>query len=327
MEVYKIVTLKDPVTGEKLIPRIPQGIQYEVVGDEITPPIDLTLDANTLNGHPLTDFLLKSDNIDADTLGGKPASDYALKSEAGASYTKGDTAEPPETLQAGSFYETSDGYLYIGNSENQPVEVLTLAHELNIGTINSMTVEAILNMMKEKGIGETASGTTTDYSDIITGKIALGATVTMGGHQWIVCHTDYNGGIFYLLDAVVEETCQFGSNINYSGSTLASKATAFESSLPSNVKDKLLTVNVSGVSAKVFVPTKDQYQGGFDLFSADESDDTSRMGYLNGAATSVWTSSPYSSSSVWSIDVGGRFNYNTQPNSTHGFRPAVCLAL
>lgn len=105
MEVYKIVTLKDPVTGEKLLPRIPQGLQYEVVGDEITPPIDLTLDASTLQGHP--------------------ASDFVLKSESGTNYTKGETADPPETLKAGSFYETSDGYLYIGNSENQPVEVLT----------------------------------------------------------------------------------------------------------------------------------------------------------------------------------------------------------
>ena len=110
MEVYKIVTLKDPVTGEKLLPRIPQGLQYEVVGDEITPPIDLTLDASTL---------------DASTLQGHPASDFVLKTESGTSYTKGETADPPEELNAGSFYETSDGYLYIGNSENQPVEVLT----------------------------------------------------------------------------------------------------------------------------------------------------------------------------------------------------------
>ena len=309
MEVYKIVTLKDPVTGEKLLPRIPQGLQYEVVGDEITPPIDLTLDASTLQGHP--------------------ASDFVLKSESGTSYTKGETADPPETLNAGSFYETSDGYLYIGNSENQPVEVLTLAHELNIGTINGMSVEAILNMMKQKGIGETAGGVVTDYSDIITGEILLGATVTMGGHQWVVCHIDYNGGVFYLLDAVVEEKCQFGaiSNTNYPNSTLAAKAAAFESSLPSNVKDKLLTVTVSGVSAKVFVPTQAQYKGGFNLFST-ETTDTGRIGYLNGVATVVWTSSPGSVGDVWVVTEegvleGGYYGSGT----TQGFRPAVCLPL
>lgn len=306
MEVYKIVTLKDPVTGEKLLPRIPQGLQYEVVGDEITPPIDLTLDASTLQGHP--------------------ASDFVLKSESGTNYTKGDTTDPPETLKAGSFYETSDGYLYIGNSENQPVEVLTLAHELNIGTINGMSVEAILNMMKQKGIGETAGGIVTDYSDIITGKIALGATVTMGGHQWVVCHIDYNGGVFYLLDAVVEEKCKFGSTANYPGSTLAAKAAAFESSLPSNVTDKLLTVNVSGVSAKVFVPTKAQYQGGFNLFSTEDND-AGRIGYHNGVATDVWTSSPTGSTGMaWYVVNVGNFN-NIGVTSTNGFRPAVCLPL
>lgn len=265
-------------------------------------------------------------SIDADTLGGKPASDYALKSDVGASYTKGETADPPETLNAGSFYETADGYLYIGNSENQPVEVLTLAHELNIGTINGMTVEAILNMMKQKGIGETAGGIVTDYSDIITGEIKLGATVTMGGHQWVVCHIDYNGGIFYLLDAVVEEKCKFGSTENYPGSTLASKAAAFERSLPSNVTDKLLTVNVSGVSAKVFVPTKAQYQGGFNLFSTADND-AGRIGYLNGVATDVWTSSPNGSSGmVWYVDRSGVFGA-IGTTSTYGFRPAVCLPL
>lgn len=62
MEVYKIVTLKDPVTGEKLLPRIPQGLQYEVIGDEITPPIDITFgDVSTLEGHQASDFLLTAD--------------------------------------------------------------------------------------------------------------------------------------------------------------------------------------------------------------------------------------------------------------------------
>lgn len=189
-----------------------------------------------------------------------------------------------------------------------------------------MSVEAILNMMKQKGIGETAGGIVTDYSDIITGEILLGATVTMGGHQWVVCHIDYNGGVFYLLDAIVEETCQFGSFANYPTSTPASKAAAFESSLPSNVKDKLLTVNVSGVSAKVFVPTQGHYQGGFNLFSI-ENVDTRRIGYnSSGSANEVWTSSPNGSGFVWFVTTGGSMNTGS-PTGAYGFRPAVCLAL
>ena len=300
-------------------------LSYDDNGELPSEPPYVSMDANTLGGHPANDFLLKTDEIDADTLGGKPASDYALKSESGTSYVKGETADPPEELKAGSFYETSDGYLYIGNSENQPVEVLTLAHELNIGTINGMSVEAILNMMKQKGIGETAGGIVTDYSDIITGEIALGATVTMGGHQWIVCHIDYNGGVFYLLDAVVEESCIFGNNINYPNSTLASKAAAFESALPSNVKEKLLTVTVSGVSAKVFVPNHAHYNGGFNLFT-NASRDANRIGYLNGVVTTVWTSSLENNPQIYAVDIGGGF-YPDHFSTAHGFRPAVCLAI
>ena len=313
---------------EGLILQSDNPLSYDDNGELPSEPPYVSIDADTLGGHPANDFILKTDEIDADTLGGKPASDYALKSEAGASYTKGDTADPPETLKAGSFYETSDGYLYIGNSENQPVEVLTLAHELTISNINqisSMNVESIFNLMKQKGIGETAAGITKDYSDIITGQIALGATVTMGGHQWIVCHIDYNGGIFCLLDAVVEESCIFGNNINYPGSTLASKAAAFESALPSNVKEKLLTVTVSGVSAKVFVPNHAHYNGGFDLFT-NASRDANRIGYLNGVVTTVWTSSLENNPQIYTVDIGGGF-YPDHFSTAHGFRPAVCLAI
>ena len=60
MPTYKLVTLKDPVTGEYLIPRTPLSLGYEVQPDgSLTPPIEM----------------------DAATLGGKPASDYMLKSE------------------------------------------------------------------------------------------------------------------------------------------------------------------------------------------------------------------------------------------------------
>ena len=324
MEVYKIVTLKDPVTGEKLIPRIPQGIQYEVVGDEITPPIDLTLDANTLNGHPLTDFLLKSDNIDADTLGGKPASDYALKSEAGASYTKGDTAEPPETLQAGSFYETSDGYLYIGNSENQPVEVLTLAHELNIGTINGKTVEQIIDYLTEQFV-ENKIGNVGKYDGVITGEIALGNYVDMGGYTWRVCHVDNGAKEFYLIlnNINTKDNTQF-DNAAYAGSTVAGKCTSFMNTMSANVINLLKMKTVNGVTAKMFIPSYEQMNGGFDLFT----DNVSRIVHdQTGATQPYWTSSLTGPNNIWYVNNDGSLINRGVLSNSLGFRPAVCLAL
>ena len=60
MASFKQVTLKDPVTGEYLSPRVYGALEYEVVEDgEVTPPYDMN--ADTLQGHPASDFLLRSE--------------------------------------------------------------------------------------------------------------------------------------------------------------------------------------------------------------------------------------------------------------------------
>lgn len=79
MPIYKLVTLKDPVTGEYLIPRTPLSLGYEVQPDgDLTPPIEMN----------------------AATLGGKPASDYMLKSE----YTPVDLSEYLKNTDADTKY-------------------------------------------------------------------------------------------------------------------------------------------------------------------------------------------------------------------------------
>ena len=60
MPTYKLVTLKDPVTGEYLIPRTPLSLGYEVQPDgSLTPPIEM--DADTLGGYHATDFAKLTD--------------------------------------------------------------------------------------------------------------------------------------------------------------------------------------------------------------------------------------------------------------------------
>ena len=56
MATYKQVTLKDPKTGDYLIPRVYGTLGYQVVDGEITPPFDPQLDAYTLQGHPASYF-------------------------------------------------------------------------------------------------------------------------------------------------------------------------------------------------------------------------------------------------------------------------------
>ena len=67
MASFKQVTLKDPVTGEYLSPRVYGALEYEVVEDgEVTPPYDMN--ADTLQGHPASDFLLKSEYTPVDAI-------------------------------------------------------------------------------------------------------------------------------------------------------------------------------------------------------------------------------------------------------------------
>ena len=63
MASFKQVTLKDPVTGEYLSPRVYGALEYEVVEDgEVTPPYDI--DADTLQGHPASYFAPADHNHD-----------------------------------------------------------------------------------------------------------------------------------------------------------------------------------------------------------------------------------------------------------------------
>ena len=63
MASFKQVTLKDPVTGEYLSPRVYGALEYEVVEDgEVTPPYDMN--ADTLQGHPASYFAPADHNHD-----------------------------------------------------------------------------------------------------------------------------------------------------------------------------------------------------------------------------------------------------------------------
>ena len=79
MPTYKLVTLKDPVTGEYLIPRTPLSLGYEVQPDgSLTPPIEM--DAATLGGKPASEYMLKSEYTPVDL------SDYLQASVADTKY-------------------------------------------------------------------------------------------------------------------------------------------------------------------------------------------------------------------------------------------------
>ena len=265
-------------------------------------------------------------SIDADTLGGKPASDYALKSDVGANYTKGDNTDPPEELKAGSFYETSDGYLYIGNSENQPVEVLTLAHELNIGTINGKTITQILDEMVDKKIGIDLGTSGDSGSSLVEGRLFTGETVKFDGMYWLVAHIDYIKKYAYLCSSEIVLMTRFGNNDTYAGSVLANLAQQFELSMSEAALSRMVDVAVNGVTAKVFVPSYAQMNGAWSYFISDQN----RICNYGGDPQSYWTSSSSGSagSPCYYVTTDGIINFiGGSSNNTYGFRPAICLTI
>lgn len=211
-----------------------------------------------------------------------------------------------------------------------------MAHELNIGTINGMSIEQILDMMVDKKIGIAGAGSSLIDEGIITGDVELGKLVNMDGIVWRVVHIDQSAGEFILCKETVSESVQFGSTASYAGSTIAEKCAEFEQSLSVKVRNRLIPKSVHGVIKTVWIPqcnwisstqpnttTVGNGQGEFDYFT----NNTSRIALNDsGAATTWWTSSPGSSSGVWFVNSVGDL-ISTNPTTTNGFRPSVALPL
>ena len=190
-----------------------------------------------------------------------------------------------------------------------------MGSEMNIGTINGLTVDQILDKMVAKGIGmyPGLSG-----SGAVEGKLLLGETVAFDGMYWIVCHVDYIQKLAYLACTVIVQNTQFGANFLYSQSTLKDVAKAFENNMSPAALARMQNVTVEGVTAKVFAASYDQMNGGFAYFNSNERRICQNLRY--------WTSSPNGGSGVWSVSADGSLFY-FGPGNTYGFRPFVCLSL
>ena len=162
---------------------------------------------------------------------------------------------------------------------------------------------------------------------LTTGGIELdlspgpGSLVKWGGYYWIVVHK--HSGILYLALDHIYEMCQFNSNGStaYSGSNLAARCTAFANTIPAATLNKAQNTTVNGVTAKIFVCSYEQANGGFDYFNSNGNRICKDS---NGAAQVWWTSSPYSSN-VFYVGTDGSIS-NNFPTNAYGFRPFVAVS-
>ena len=92
----------------------------------------------------------------------------------------------------------------------------------NIQTISGMTMSEILQQMKSLGIGISGDNySIRDYSDIITGEIIAGGSVTMGGYEWLVARISPSDRLFYMISTNIISMTKYGSNSTYAASTLS----------------------------------------------------------------------------------------------------------
>ena len=149
---------------------------------------------------------------------------------------------------------------------------------------------------------------------------SVGSEMTIGSYTYIICHVDSD--TVYAITKNLQGSTQFNSNGStaYSGSMLASKCTSwYNNNVPSDLKSYgfFKSVTVNGVTAQCFVPSYDQFNGGFSYFNSNERRVCDDNWY--------WTSSAGSSSRVWYVSYGGSFS-NSDPGNAGGFRPCLAIA-
>ena len=199
-----------------------------------------------------------------------------------------------------------------------------MAHELDIGNISGKSFQEHLDYFIDKMVQYNIGGGE-KYNGLISGTVELGNYVDMGGYTWLVCHVDEDANEFYLILNTITENTKFGNNVNYAGSTIAAKCASFLATLPGPVQTLLKMTSVEGVTAKIFIPTYNQVNGGFSWFNSNNR----RIAYNeSGTAQHWWTSTKTSSGNVWGVYTDGRLlNSYYLPDNPYGFRPTCRIAL
>ena len=242
------------------------------------------------------------------------------------------TDDVPQSLEHGEIVVTNDR-VYIGDVNGNAMEVVTLAHELNIGSIGDIellsgkTIDQILDLMVEKGIGIANPGV------VFPTQPALGGIIDIGDYEYRIVEIDDVTGIVYVALAYWQENTQFGSNTTYSGSTIANKCTTwYNNEVPQELKDKgiFIDVVVNSVTAPCFIPSREQVDPsvneGTDCFDFFRTQGGRVFRNASGSAQYWWTSTANSSGYVWSVYTDGALDGYRSPSISRGFRPCLAIA-
>ena len=141
-------------------------------------------------------------------------------------------------------------------------------------------------------------------------SLTIGNTVTFAGKQWVVSHVTGNEAYLTL-----------NSLSGYSPwNNLHIACTNFAQSLTEAQRDCLKNITAGNTYGKVFVATEFQMQSEFDYFR--DNDSRRVLNY-----ETYWTSTEFSGSNAYFVDMDGSFSYGGYKSQSYGFRPSVCIDL
>lgn len=195
-----------------------------------------------------------------------------------------------------------------------------MGSEMNIGTINGLTVDQILDKMVEKKIG-IAGGAGPGSGGLVFDPhtITVGTRVNQfGGTSWIVAHKTATR-LYLASEHIFTSDVHFGDSTVYVGSNLQLHAREFNDIFSDYEKSWMVANPDNG--DLIGPMSYNQLNGGFSYFNSDSRRACDNQVY--------WTSSPFSNGSgVWYVVGNGSFSdFNGNPGVSYGFRPFVCLSL
>ena len=213
---------------------------------------------------------------------------------------------------------------YIGDVSGVPMEVVTMNHELNIGTINGLSVEQILDMMVAKGIGMGSGGAIVpEIPGFNPGEAEVGTTIfSLAGITWRVVHITDTAA--YAIATEIISKVSYGQVDTYIESNLRTECAHIELQLSESEKAALLK-DESTQNDYVFVPSYAQMNGGFSYFTSDSR----RIAYYNDEQQGYWLSTR-STYSAYSVGMNGTISDHIAGldlTSMCGFRPCVAVNL
>lgn len=148
-------------------------------------------------------------------------------------------------------------------------------------------------------------------------NMSVGGTVTIDGYVWILVNKTSTAAVLGLSTIYMKTASgiQWG---DYSSSGVARWVSNFEkNALSAETKQYLNNVTTSGVTAKCFVPTYDQMNGGFSYYNSDKN----RQCKYNGSYDWYWTSTPYGNFWEWYVYKEGHLGNDDSHGSERGVRP------